>query len=281
MRVRRLDPLPRDWQNFAWLGGSFDTARRPYTELVEGTIRTPDHILMATLSGGADRIEVRTDCGHVYSGPDRAGSVSFVPANSERRMRMHGVDMRWASIAFDPDTDDDEERFDFAPFTHVDDPFLFGLLQEFARLHADGGSLSEVYCETMTHALRTYMGRRYGRPAEGPTRPWSLAPWRVRRISEFVDANMEREILVADLAREVGLSAGHLHRAFRETTGTTPLDFITRRRIERAMQILSTEEVSIIELSFRVGFQSVSHFTRTFRRVSGVNPSRFRGAAAS
>ncbi|MFC5069176.1 helix-turn-helix transcriptional regulator [Flaviflagellibacter deserti] len=277
MRVRRLDPLPRDWQNFAWAGGSFDTARRPYTDVVEGTIRTPDHILIATLSGGAERIEVETDCGHLYSGPDRAGSVSFIPANSERRMRMRGVDMRWASIAFDPDTGDNEERFDFAPFTHAEDSFLFGLVQEFARLHTAGGVLSTLYCETMTDALRSYMGCRYGRPASAPARPWALAPWRLRRIAEFVDAHLERDIRIAELAQEIGLSAGHLHRAFRETTGATPLDFITRRRIERAMRILSTEKVSVLDLSLRVGFQSVSHFTRTFRRISGVNPSRFRG----
>lgn len=83
---------------------------------------------------------------------------------------------------------------------------------------------------------------------------------------------MKRDIL----AQEVGLSSGHLHRAFRETTGTMALDYITRRRIERAMRILSTEKVSVLDVSMRVGFQSV-HFTRTFRRISGANPSRFRG----
>ena len=78
---------------------------------------------------------------------------------------------------------------------------------------------------------------------------------------------------MADLARLVGLSAGHLHRAFRETTGQTPLEFINRRRVERAAAILATEEPTIAEVALRVGFLSPSHFSRTFRRVTGRNPS--------
>jgi AraC family transcriptional regulator len=76
----------------------------------------------------------------------------------------------------------------------------------------------------------------------------------------------------------VGVSAGHLHRAFRATAGVTPLDYINEKRIRRAAAMLVQEQVPITELALRVGFSSPGHFARTFRRVTGVSPSAYRRA---
>lgn len=281
--TRLLEPRSIDWRSAAWRGGSFDTGRRPYTDVVEGTIRTPDHLLLVTLEGGARRTEVRTACGHRHSGPDRPGAVSFVPAHCERRLRLQGVATVWASIAISPgylnglEVRAEGQDWDFAPFSNAEDPFIAALVGEFARLHAADGRLDPAYCEAMSHALGCYMARRYGRPAASTSGgPWKLPPWRLRRIADYVEAHIEREILVEDLAGLVGLSGGHLHRAFRKTTGTTPLAYITAKRIARATAILAAGPVPVTELALSVGFQSPSHFTRVFRRATGVNPSRFR-----
>jgi AraC family transcriptional regulator len=286
LHLRRVEPRALHWKSCAWKAGIFDTARRPFTAAVEGTIRTPDHMVLVTLSGGAEHLEVTTDCGHTYAGPERAGAVSFVPAHCERKLSMTGVCSEWASVAIRPELmgcgDDDEPTskslsLDVAPFSNVDDPFLASLVAELARLHAADGRLDEAYCEAMSHALAQYLARRYGRRrATGDaSHAWTLPRWRVRRIAEYVEAHLGENILVADLASLVGVSAGHLHRAFRHTVGVTPLDYINERRIQRAVEILAMERPSVVELALRVGFLSPSHFTRTFRRVTGVNPSRY------
>ncbi len=275
MHARTFEPIAQDLRSFSWRGGSFDTGQRPYTERVDGFMRTPNHVLLLTLRGGARHIEVRTDCGHAYSGPDRPGAVSLVPAHCERRTRMDGVEAEWASIALSPDPDENARPDRLAPFTNAEDPFVAALVGELSRLiHADG-SLEPLYCEAMGHAARHYLVGRYSDRAGAPARPWKLAPWRLRRLTDYVEANLDRDILIGDLAEAVGLSAGHLHRAFRATTGTTPLEFIHRSRIKRAAAILADEQVPVADLALRVGFQSPSHFARTFRRFTGVNPSRY------
>jgi AraC family transcriptional regulator len=278
---RRVEPVALGWRSFAWSTGVFDTARRPFTQSVEGLIHTPQHLVMATLRGRAEKLEVSSSCGHRYAGPDRPGAVSFVPAHCERRLRLRGVAFEWASIAlspslFDPDADVGG-TLDTAAFTNADDPFVLGMVTEFTRLSAPAGSLVPTYCDAMSWALARYLVGRYGQPRSWPEgAAWKLAPWRMRRIADYVDAHLAEPLRIADLAALVGVSPGYLHRAFRATAGRTPLAFIQERRIQRAAQYLHRGDATLMEIALRVGFASPSHFTRTFRRVTGVNPSKFR-----
>ena len=280
----RYDPPSQRWRTFAWPGGIFDTGHRAYASAVEGMIRTPYHLLLVTLQGSGRQLEVATDCGHRYRGPERAGAVSFVPAHCERRARMHDVELDWASIALCPELfdalgeDGEPLACEIAPFSNANDSFVAALVGELVRLHAAYGRLDLAYCETMSHALASYLVRRYGHPA-APRREWKLSPWRVRRITEYVDAHLGCEIAIADLARLVGVSTGHLHRAFRATLGVTPLSYLHEKRIERAISILASEDTPIAEVALRVGYLSASHFSRTFRRLTGVHPSKFRAGA--
>ena len=284
--VRKVEPRSVQWQSHAWRDGVFDTGRRPFTKVVEGTICSPQHLVLVTLDGRAERFEVTSACGHRYAGDDHRGAVSFVPAHCERRLRFLGVEAEWASIALNPAVFDDAvpgsaRSLDDATFTNRDDPFLAGLVAEFARLCAADGTLDPTYCDAMSMALAQYVARRYGRISAGAeSHSWKLPAWRLRRIADYIEARIDTEsdaeIRIAELAGHVGLSAGHLHRAFRATTGKTPLEFINERRIRRAMQILDKESVSMAEIALRIGFLSPSHFTRTFRRIAGVNPSDYR-----
>ncbi|MFE0752656.1 helix-turn-helix transcriptional regulator [Inquilinus sp. NPDC058860] len=280
---RRIEPRATGWRSFAWAGGVFDTARRPYTEAVEGTILIPHHLVLVTLAGGARHQEVVSSCGHRYVGSDRPGAVSFVPADCERRLRLHGVESEWASISLDPALLQDEvfdragRSLDGTAFTNQDAPFLAGMVAEAARLAVVEGGLDRAYGEAMSWALAHHLVRRYGHATSaGGPRGWALPPWRLRRIVDYVDAHLGAEIRIADLARLVGLSPGRLHRAFRATTGQTPLAFINDRRIRRAMRMLDMDGCSIAEIALRCGFISPSHFARVFRSVVGMAPSRYR-----
>lgn len=281
---RRFEPSAKDWRGFSWSTGRFDAGRRDLTRAVEGCIEVPHHLVMVTLSGSARRVEVDADCGHRYSGPDMQGAVSFVPAGCGRRLRMNDVQAEWASISLRPDllgTDiigtDDDRPLDIPAFTNRPDPFIFSLVSEIARLRDAASIQSSEYCAAMAAALARHLACRYGRVAETPFAPGRLPPWRLRRITEYVEANLDREIHTADLARIAELSAGHFHRALRDTTGQTPLEFVTARRIERARQLLSESAMSVTELCLEVGFSSPSHFARLFRRATGLSPMEYRG----
>jgi AraC family transcriptional regulator len=273
--VRRVEPLAHDWRSVRWDGGCFDTARRPFTEVVEGTIRLPQYLVLATLQGGARTLAVRAECGHRYQGPERAGAVSIVLPNCERRLQLTGVHARWASLAIDAEAFGGAVGATCA--SNITDPFLLALLSEMQQLQAEDGGLDSSYCEAMSlAAVRHLQHRHFANGGAAQPRISTLPRWQLRRVEEYVEGNLERAIRIADLARLCGYSAGHFHRAFRQTCGMTPLEFVNQRRVQRAVGILQAQPgLTVTELAERVGYTSPNYFARLFRRFVGVGPARY------
>ena len=272
--VRRVEPLAHDWRSVRWEGGGFDTARRPLTAVVEGTIRLPQFLILATLQGGARTLDVRAECGHRYRGPERTGAISLVIPDCERHLQMTGVRAHWASLALDAAAFDGSLAN--ACSTNVSDPFLFALLSEMERLHARDGTLDAAYCEAMSLAAIRHLQHRHFSSAVSPRRDFGLPRWQLRRVEEYVESNLDRVIRIADLASLCGYSAAHFQRAFRRRCGMTPLEFINDRRVRRAVAILESQPASTVaELAERVGFTSPHYFARLFRRLMGIGPGRY------
>ena len=96
---------------------------------------------------------------------------------------------------------------------------------------------------------------------------------RLRRVTEFIEDNLPRALPLAELSALAQLSPCHLTRLFKRATGVSPHQFIVRRRIDRARVLLAARELSIRAVGHAVGFRSFSHFSATFRRVTGTTPS--------
>ena len=90
--------------------------------------------------------------------------------------------------------------------------------------------------------------------------------------------HLAEEISIEALADLVELSSSHFSHVFKESTGTTPLQFVTRQRITRAQQLVRETSRSLIEVGLEVGYTSPSHFAQVFRRVVGVTPTDFRSS---
>lgn len=275
----QTSPKPVDWRRHDWGGGVFETARRPFTPLVEGRLVAAEATVMVTLRGGARHHELVTDDGTRFSGPDRAGMMSFLPAGCGRRLTLRGVAWEWASLTLRPELMTAAAHgADARPFAVTGDGFVLGILTEMERLHALDGCLDAAYCDAMGLAIVQYLDRKFWRPARSTrgAAASGLPTWRLRRVADYVEAHLGDEIRIAELARLIGVSEAHFHRAFRATTGQTPLAFITGRRIEAAKRILSLEKTPVAEIAHRSGFVSASHFARTFRAATGLAPSAFR-----
>jgi AraC family transcriptional regulator len=101
---------------------------------------------------------------------------------------------------------------------------------------------------------------------------------RVQRVIELLHANVHTALKLADIAAVAGLSRFHLLRLFQQQTGETPARFHLRLRIELGQGLLRTTRVSITEIAGLCGFVDPSHFSKTFRRHTGMSPSRYRAA---
>jgi len=92
----------------------------------------------------------------------------------------------------------------------------------------------------------------------------------------YVDANYDKPVALADIARASHLSVSRLAHVFKEQMGITLIDYLTGVRIERAKELLLATEQSCTEICFQVGYNNQSYFTRTFKRLVGMTPLQFR-----
>jgi len=98
----------------------------------------------------------------------------------------------------------------------------------------------------------------------------------IRRAQQIVNEHVEKIITVTELARMLAVSREHLTRQFKEETALTPHDYILRQKLLLACHLLKETSLSNKQIAARLGYIEPSHFTRTFRRVIHMPPSRFR-----
>jgi transcriptional regulator GlxA family with amidase domain len=103
-----------------------------------------------------------------------------------------------------------------------------------------------------------------------------LAPRVLRRLRDHIDANIEKRISVEALAGLANLSVCYFVRAFKQSVGVTPHDYVIRRRVERTMELLSGTELSLSEIALAAGFADQSHCARRFRQHVGMSPRDYR-----
>lgn len=102
----------------------------------------------------------------------------------------------------------------------------------------------------------------------------------LRRVRDRIDREFAEPLDVEALARDVGMSAGHLSRQFKLAYGEPPYSYLMTRRIERAMTLLRRGDLSVTDVCFTVGFSSLGTFSTRFTELVGVAPSVYRVEAA-
>jgi AraC family transcriptional regulator len=106
----------------------------------------------------------------------------------------------------------------------------------------------------------------------------ALQKWRLKRVFEYVDAHLSNRITLLDLAAVAGLSRMHFASQFRMATGLRPHEFVLRRRVQQAEELLRNSRMAIVEIALTVGFQTQAHFTTVFKRFAGCTPRQWRAA---
>jgi AraC family transcriptional regulator len=103
-----------------------------------------------------------------------------------------------------------------------------------------------------------------------------LSLWQAKRLRTYIEDNLDSTIRARDLAGLVRLSTSYFFRAFRKTFGETPVAYIMKRRMRRAQELMLTSRVSLSQVALECGMCDQAHFSRTFRRIVGTNPTVWR-----
>lgn len=166
---------------------------------------------------------------------------------------------------------------ELSPRIGIDDPDIANIAKGWRKELEEGGAGGRLFTESLgtvmaLHILRTYgIGRGRQQFAKG-----GLGPIRLNRVIAYIDANLETDMGLRDLAAIAELSPGHFAEQFKVSTGTTLFRFILERRIGRAKELLLNRDIPIAEVALRAGFADQSHFTVNFRKLTNTTPARFR-----
>ena len=97
-----------------------------------------------------------------------------------------------------------------------------------------------------------------------------------KRLAEYVEQNLDRNLTVADVCRDLRLSKTALYRLFDKSLGCGVKQYLCVRRIERAQQLLSEGVLSVTEVASAVGIGNLHHFCRLFKKKTGVTPLEYK-----
>ncbi|UJW76738.1 helix-turn-helix domain-containing protein [Rhizobium sp. SL42] len=163
-----------------------------------------------------------------------------------------------------------------ATFDHA--PALAAALHRVADATRAGDAL--LAGEAMTEAFASlFVDPRYGgsRPIAIKS---GLAPAVRRRITDYIEAHLDMQVSLAELAAIAGLSEFHLQRMFRASCGVSPHGWVQHRRLARAKTLLAGGD-PIAQIASACGFSSQSHMTRVFKAMTGTTPSAYRHSVAA
>lgn len=102
------------------------------------------------------------------------------------------------------------------------------------------------------------------------------APGFILRAKQYIHEKIGEDISLREVARKVNTSSYYLCKQFKKSTGLSYTEYVSRIRIHKAKRLLKSPEVRVSEVAFQVGFQSLTHFNRVFKKFTGHSPTEFR-----
>ncbi len=204
---------------------------------------------------------------HTYD----AGEMSLVPRHFEKWFRtddLHYLSVGISDAALTAAADGTSNLFDAR---------LRALVEAVNAERIAGSPSGRLFLDSVEQALAVALVNGYAvRHRSVQTHRGGLGSSRLRRIKEFVDAKMEDELTLREMAQSVQLSTAHFSRMFRKSTGESPHHFVLRHRVERAKEMLRAPQGRVLDVAVACGFKTQQHFARVFRRICGASPTEYR-----
>ncbi|TFV51305.1 helix-turn-helix domain-containing protein [Bradyrhizobium niftali] len=210
--------------------------------------------------------------GHVTSRCIPKGSIFFLPAGHACEVGLHGaldtlhIYLRANLVSVHSVT----------PLLVERDVVIQHLAQAVEQAVCENVSNSDLFIDPIARALADRVSA-ISRSSE----PWQvqtagLPDYELRRLNDFIEANLESEITLAAMASACGIGTKSFVRAFAATTGKSPYQYVIAARVERAKRLIEQDQEGLAEIALRCGFSHQEHLTRAFRRLTGQTPGRYR-----
>jgi len=162
------------------------------------------------------------------------------------------------------------------PFLNLDDSFVTGAILALEADVRQESPLGPIYGETIAAALATHLVHKCAEISPRRSDRAEISARVATAVRDYIEAHIEETILLGDLASVAGIEIHKVARAFKKRFGVAPHQYILRARITRAKAMLRESNLSLVEVAFCAGFSSQSHFTKAFKKLTGLSPSNYR-----
>lgn len=240
-----------------------------------------DHVIMA-YNGAIQRMERRTGRS-VEAGTFRPGVVIIIPAGSSSRWDIpKPVDvvqlyLPRATLQRVADETGTVTQTDLLERTAHPDAITSRLLLSAADALEGNEALDALFRQQLTDLLATrLLVAHAGKPPAYQPAVGGLAPGVLRRAIERLRSDADADVSLAALASDSGLSRFHFCRAFKESTGLSPHNWLRQYRLEQAMTMLRDPSNSVALVAATLGYASQTAFAAAFRKLTGSTPSDWR-----
>jgi AraC family transcriptional regulator len=218
------------------------------------------------------------------------GVTAIVPAEEESRWEHEGphemvhfyISSRFLAALAGELYGVDGSRVELPEAGFHDDRTVERYAMVFRDRLLDPDPMTELELNAAAHLLGAHLLRKYsslaGRsmPYTSQQRSAPLSPMQMRRVRDYIKANLARDMGLAELAEQAQLSPHYFSMRFKHTLGVSPHRYVLRERIHEAQRQLAAREASISEVALSLGFSDQSHFSQTFRKLTGTTPKRFK-----
>jgi AraC family transcriptional regulator len=225
-------------------------------------------------------IALKGECHESYGGKVRSYeglTVEFLPANQCHALDFPSTDTRAFSIDIAPYWLERAREYSLslADSIYSRNGQLTGLLMKIYREFGETDGAAPLAIEGLTLEMLAEVSRR-----RRPTSDRKPPRWLVQ-AQDLLRARFSERVTITDVAAAVGIHPVHLAREFRRFHHCTIGEYIRRLRIERACEQLRDSQISLAVIAGEAGFSDQSHFSRTFKRLLGMTPARYRATLSS
>ncbi|WP_414584052.1 helix-turn-helix domain-containing protein [Scytonema sp. PCC 10023] len=170
----------------------------------------------------------------------------------------------------------DGDRVELIPHFAKPDPVIHQISLLLKSELESNGLGSRLYVDGLTTTLSVHLLRNYCTLTQTIQEYRDGLPkYKLKLAIEYINAHLEQDIQLADLAELLGMSRYYFVRLFKQSMGVTPYQYVLQQRIERAKMLLKHRETAISDISLECGFANQSHFTKHFRQFTGMTPKAY------
>ncbi len=155
------------------------------------------------------------------------------------------------------------------------DKTVFELVQTMLNADTLSGPLATQTCDSAILILVAYLLEHYSKPIEAE-QSVGISWGRLRKVLAYIDSHLETLPSNAELAEMCGMSEAYFSREFRRAVGHPPHQYMMRKRLDSASQLLVNGDRRIVDIAHEFGFNDASHFTRSFFAQFGMTPAQYK-----